>query len=84
VGQDAQEAEKTMRCHICGGAMNSITTDLPFKVSQTSIVILKELPVLQCSNCREFALEDQVMERVDVILSKTDTSTELQIVKYAA
>jgi hypothetical protein len=30
--------------------MKPLTTDLPFKVDDTTIVIIKSLPVLQCDN----------------------------------
>jgi len=73
-----------MTCHNCGGNLKSIVTDLPFKITDNSIVIIKRLPVLQCQNCYEYLIEDQVMERVDDILSKIDETTELEILKYAA
>jgi len=73
-----------MKCHVCGGGMQSLTTDLPFKVSETSIVIVKQLPVIQCDGCGEFLIEDSVMERVEGLLAKTDSAAELEIVKYAA
>jgi len=73
-----------MTCHNCGGNLKSIVTDLPFKIMDNSIVIIKRLPVLQCQNCYEYLIEDQVMERVDDILSKIDETTELEILKYAA
>jgi YgiT-type zinc finger domain-containing protein len=64
--------------------MSSVITDLPFKVRETLIVILKEVPVIQCNNCTEYLLEDHVMERVDVLLENADTSSELEIIRYAA
>ena len=73
-----------MKCHVCGGEMGHVTTDLPFKVGAKTIVILKELPVLQCESCAEFLIEDPIMERVDAILNKSDKAAELEIVKYAA
>ncbi len=73
-----------MKCHICGAAMRAVVTDLPFKVSDSSIVVLKGLPVLQCGNCTEFLLEDCVMRRVETILEKADAAVELQVVRYAA
>jgi YgiT-type zinc finger domain-containing protein len=33
-----------MKCTVCGAAMKPVTTDLPFKLSETHIVILKQLP----------------------------------------
>ena len=73
-----------MKCHVCGSEMVRIQTDLPFKVSEITIVIVKALPVLQCRRCAEYALEDLVMERVDAILRQADAQTELEIVRFAA
>ena len=73
-----------MKCAACGGELVRSTSDLPFKVSDTSIVILKGLPVLQCAGCPEYLLEDEVLRRVDEILSKVEGRTELEIVRYAA
>ncbi|MBI2200498.1 MAG: YgiT-type zinc finger protein, partial [Armatimonadetes bacterium] len=47
-----------MRCTICGGELEATRTDLPFKVRETSIVILKRLPVMQCENCSEYLIDD--------------------------
>ncbi len=71
-----------MKCHECGGVLKSATTDLPFKRGEGSIVILKKMPVLQCTNCAQFLIEDSIMERVDRLLSKIDRSAELEILPY--
>lgn len=73
-----------MKCHVCGSPLVPGVTDLPFKLSETTIVIVKGLPVLQCEGCSEYALEDGVMERVDAILERADPSAELEIIRYAA
>ncbi len=73
-----------MKCHICGSEMTPVRTDLPFKVSEATIVIVKALPVLQCESCGEYLLEDPVMRRVDEILERADTDAELEIIRYAA
>ena len=73
-----------MICHVCGSEMTRVVTDLPFKLSDSTIVILKSLPVLQCSNCSEYLLEDSVMRRVDEILDKVDTAAELEVIHFAA
>jgi YgiT-type zinc finger domain-containing protein len=73
-----------MKCTVCGGELVSSTSDLPFRVSDTSIVILKSLPVFQCAGCPEYFMEDEVLRRVDEILSKVEGGTELEIVRYAA
>ncbi len=73
-----------MKCLVCRSKMVRAQTDLPFKVSETTIVIVKALPVLQCQRCVEYALEDPVMERVDEILRQADVRAELEIVRFAA
>ena len=73
-----------MKCHVCGGEMVPLVTDIPFKVDRKSIVILKDLPVLQCGHCREYLMEDAVMEKVEAILAKADPAAKLEIVRYAA
>ena len=59
-------------------------TDLPFKISDSAIVIAKGLPVLRCECCREYMIQDSVMRRVDELLSSADKSVELEVVRYAA
>ena len=73
-----------MICRVCGGQMKECITDLPFKVSNSLIVILKGLPVIQCSGCAEYLLADPVMAKVDEILEAVDPSAELEIIRYAA
>jgi len=72
-----------MICHNCGGKLENLVTNLPFKISHDSIVIIKGLPVLQCRNCSEYLIEDMVMEKVDSILSKIDKTAELEVLSYA-
>jgi len=72
-----------MICHKCGGELDNLITNLPFKISYDSIVIIKGLPVLQCRNCSEYLIEDAVMEKVDSILSKIDKTAELEVLSYA-
>ncbi len=73
-----------MKCHVCGSKMEAIVTNLPFKVNETTIIILKDLPVFQCKNCSEYLLNDSVMKRVDEILAKVDTAAEIEVIRYAA
>ena len=40
-----------MKCAVCGAQLQPVQSDLPFKVSEQTIVILKQLPVWQCANC---------------------------------
>ncbi len=73
-----------MRCRVCGGLLEPRVTDLPFKIGDFSIVILKALPVLQCRQCGDTELEQQTMLRVDQLLSAVDRSAELEVIRYAA
>ena len=73
-----------MKCQICGGDLKPVVTDLPFKVRENSIVIVKGLPARQCENCQEYLLEDSVMARVDALLEKIGTTAELEVVRFAA
>ena len=72
-----------MKCQVCGSTMEPVTTTLPFKINQTTVVIVKNLPVSQCSGCREYLLDDVIMEYVDDILQHVDETAELAVLKYA-
>jgi YgiT-type zinc finger domain-containing protein len=73
-----------MKCRVCGSQLKATKTDLPFKVRETAIVILKDLPVLQCESCGEYLLQDSVMEEVDKTLARVGSEAELEIIRYAA
>jgi hypothetical protein len=48
------------------------------------MVIIKDLPVLQCERCAEYLLDDATLARVDELLARADTSAELEIIRFAA
>ena len=73
-----------MKCRVCGATLRSITTDLPLKVSDRTIVVVMKLPVMQCDGCLEYLIEDPVMAKVDELLSRVDRSMELEVVPFAA
>ena len=73
-----------MKCTVCGAKLNRVVSDLPFKTTEHTIVILKGLPVLQCANCTEYLLEDGVLSRVDEILADVGGAAELEVIRYAA
>ena len=73
-----------MKCSVCGAQMRSTKSDLPFKTTEQTIVILKGLPVFQCENCAQYLIEDAVLGRVDAILATIDGAAELEIIRYAA
>ncbi len=73
-----------MKCMLCGSVMQEIMTSLPFKTGENSIVIVKNLPVIQCENCQEYLIEDKVMEKLETILMHDGQTTELEVVRFAA
>lgn len=73
-----------MKCHLCGGRMDSIHTDLPFKLDQHRIVIVKDLPVEQCRSCGEFLIHDPIMENLDRLIDSVDSRIELEVRRFAA
>ena len=72
-----------MKCHVCGSKMQSVTTNLPFKANESTIVIMKDLPVYQCENCSEYLLKDSVLKHVEKIIKNVDSAAELEVIKYA-
>jgi len=62
----------------------AVRSDLPFKLDHNRMVIVKQLPAMQCKQCGEYSLEDEVMARVEQMLQGADESAELEIIQYAA
>ena len=73
-----------MKCSLCGSVLKPVVTDLPFKVRDTAIVIIRGLPVLQCSNCPEYQIEDRVFAQVEALLADAGATAELEVIRYAA
>ncbi len=47
-------------------------------------MIVKNLPIFQCTNCTEYLLKDAILERLEKMFKKVDTTAELEVLKYAA
>jgi YgiT-type zinc finger domain-containing protein len=73
-----------VNCTVCGSRMKKKVSDLPFKTSEHTIVVLKGIPLWQCEVCAEYLLEDDVMRRVDEILAGVGAAAELEVIRYAA
>ena len=71
-----------MKCHVCGSELLDTVTTLPFKVGGDAIVVLKDLPVTQCSHCQEFLIHDVVMARVEAILARAGHNAEYSMFKF--
>ena len=64
--------------------MRPVVSDLPFKTSDHTIVVLKDIPSFQCINCPEYLLDDSVLSRVDEILASVASESDLEVIRYAA
>ena len=73
-----------LKCQVCGAPMKRCISDMPFKTGAKTVVVVKDVPVYECSACREYLMEDSVMRRVETMLEAVDARTELEIVRYAA
>lgn len=73
-----------MKCTVCGAQLCPTSTDLPFKISDHTIVIVRNLPVLQCGGCSEYVIEDNVLVQIEHLLSEVDSAAELEVIRYAA
>ena len=73
-----------MPCTVCGATLRLTTSDLPFKVREHTIVILKNLPVLECTNCAQYLIADHEFSRVEQMLAQVNGAAELEILRYVA
>lgn len=76
--------ESSMRCHVCGSEMQKTSSDLPFKLGARRILIIKNLPVVQCTSCNEYLIEDRIMQAVDTMIDDIDQAAELEVRQYVA
>lgn len=73
-----------MKCHLCGKPMRRVVTDLPFRVNRSVMIILRNLPLVECSECGAYILEEKVMERVHEIVGRLRSPSHLEAVLYSA
>jgi YgiT-type zinc finger domain-containing protein len=74
----------TMKCHVCAGPLHPTETDLPFKVSDQTIVAITKLPLLQCECCIEYVMDDATFARVEQMLERADKTAGLETVPFVA
>ncbi|MEA3421614.1 MAG: YgiT-type zinc finger protein, partial [Acidobacteriota bacterium] len=73
-----------MMCHKCGNSMTKKVTDLPFKLDDHRIIVIKDVPIFLCSKCGEILIENEVMKKLNPVFSDVKRDRELEVVKYAA
>ena len=62
-----------MKCTVCGAELDSVSTDLPFKVTDITIVILKNLPILQCVNPNDPITQAAIAKAVSMDSNRSRT-----------
>lgn len=84
MGKQYEKKETNVKCHLCGSRMESLRTDMPFKLENQRIIVVKGIPVEQCSSCGEYIIHDPIMERLDALFASMDEAAELEIRRFAA
>ncbi|MCB1158700.1 MAG: YgiT-type zinc finger protein [Leptospiraceae bacterium] len=70
--KNLKKRKKRVKCHICGGLMSGIHTDLPYKVDDKETIVVKQMPALQCNNCHQIILEEDTMQSLDGIIKQLE------------
>lgn len=73
-----------MRCPLCKGEMaKKGRTNLPYELSDESIIIVKNVPAIICSQCGDVFIEADILSKVEKILDKASKNgMVLGFVKY--
>ena len=73
-----------MKCFECKGEMKQSTTT-NFVDLKKCIVIVKNVPCLECSKCGETLYTDEVAKRLDdIVKTVSSLMTEIAVVEYTA
>lgn len=73
-----------MKCFECKGEMKQSTTT-HFVDLKKCIVIVKNVPCLECSKCGETLYTDEVAKRLDdIVKTVSSLMTEIAVVEYTA
>jgi YgiT-type zinc finger domain-containing protein len=71
-----------MSCFACGGEYKKSTTT-HFVDLKKCMVIVKNVPCLECEQCGDIVYDDSVVERLDSIIKKmSDLMTEIAVIDY--
>ena len=68
------------KCFVCKHDVISPGKTTKLFENEGRLVIIKDIPALICENCGEIYFETDVMEKLEIILSKTPG--ELEVISY--
>ena len=73
-----------MRCPLCKGEMlKGKKTNLPYELSGESVIIVRNVPAIICSQCGDAFIEADILTKVEKILDKaTRDGMVLGFVEY--
>jgi len=72
-----------MKCALCKGKMEEGTITLPFDINKDTLVIIKDVPALVCTQCGESFIEMPVARVVEKIVGNAEQDgITLGIIKY--
>ena len=71
-----------MTCFMCKGEINSSTTTFMVDLGNC-IIIVKNVPCSQCSQCGEISYSNEVAKRLEKIVDTLkNTVTEISVIDY--
>ncbi len=66
--------QKCQKCPLCKAEMKPSKTSLPYETGDDSIIVIKDVPAIVCSQCGEFLLKFRLSElsnRLRLLQKKT-------------
>lgn len=71
-----------MSCFFCKGDLGKSTTSYVVNL-KSGVIIVKNVPCTECTQCGETFFDDEVMEQLEIIVNSLRTAiTEVAIVNY--
>ncbi len=71
------------RCYFCGGRLEARAATIPFVV-KGSVVVIKNVPALVCSQCGEAIMTSPVAQVVDRLLKQVyEIHSEVSVITYS-
>ncbi len=64
---DFMKIQKCQKCPLCKAGMKPSKTSLPYEIGDDSIIVIKDVPAIVCSQCGEFFIEIPVVRIIEQI-----------------
>lgn len=71
------------RCPICGGTLKTGEATVPYVLQQDMVVVVKNVPAIICTDCREPFMSGKVTDRIVEMLEQLKSlGSEISVVSY--